>query len=63
MRRRALLFPSPDVVTICSQSTVIKSDPGVNFGFTVLGAVLAILVPWLWRFADQRGWTDPITRQ
>lgn len=45
-----------------SQSTIYKNSDGWNFFYTCLGAFLAIFVPIAYRFADSRGWLDPITR-
>ena len=37
-----------------------NQDPGVNFGFTVLGGVLAVFFYYLYHFGEDRGWWEPI---
>ncbi len=38
----------------------VTSQTGTQFGYTVLGMVLAVVVYFIYGFGDQRGWWNPI---
>lgn len=40
-----------------------KYTGGDVFGYTILGAVICVLVQFTYAFADKKGWIDPITRR